>query len=156
MLFFDVVLPFLPLLISWRWYWWEAWVYALICIAGFAISRALAARRHPDLLAERAQFMHHENANPGISFWLRWSVSAAWWSPWWPDWRCDSEISAVQYAGEDRRADRYPGRVCLGILRPDRKPLFLRHGAHPDRPRHQVISSGPYRWMRHPAMRERC
>src|SRR3990172_4337605 len=62
MLFFVVVIPFLPLLISRRWDWWEAWVYATIGILGFAISRALTARRHPDLLAERARFMRHENA----------------------------------------------------------------------------------------------
>jgi protein-S-isoprenylcysteine O-methyltransferase Ste14 len=62
MLFFILVVPFLPLLISWRWDWWEAWVYALICILGFAISRVLAARRNPDLLRERARFMQHEDA----------------------------------------------------------------------------------------------
>src|SRR3972149_4112728 len=56
--------PFLPLLISWRWDWWEAWVYALVYIFGFAISRALAARRHPDLLAERARFLQHANVKP--------------------------------------------------------------------------------------------
>ncbi len=61
-LVFIVVIPFLPLLISWRWDWWEAWVYAIVCIFGFAISRALAARRHPDLLAERARFTQHEDA----------------------------------------------------------------------------------------------
>ena len=64
MLFFIVVVPFLPLLISWRWDWWEAWVYAVICILGFAISRALAARRNPDLLAERARFLQQEDAKP--------------------------------------------------------------------------------------------
>lgn len=63
-LFFIVVIPFLPLLISWRWDWWEAWVFAIICILGFGISRALAARRHPDLLNERARFMQHESAKP--------------------------------------------------------------------------------------------
>ncbi len=62
MLFFVAVMPFLPLLISWRWNWWEGWVYAIIGILGFAISRVLAARRHPDLLAERARFMQYENA----------------------------------------------------------------------------------------------
>ncbi len=51
MLLAVVVMPFLPLLISWRWDWWEAWVYAILYILGFAASRALAARRHPDLLA---------------------------------------------------------------------------------------------------------
>jgi len=57
-----VVVPFLPLLISGRWDWWEAWVYAIISILGFAISRALVARRHPDLLAERARFLDQEDA----------------------------------------------------------------------------------------------
>jgi len=62
MLFFIVVIPFLPLLISRHWDWWEAWVYAILYILGFAISRALAARRHPDLLVERSRFLQHENA----------------------------------------------------------------------------------------------
>ena len=59
-----VVIPFLPLLISWDWLWWEAWVYAILCILGFAVSRVLAGRRHPDLLVERARFMRHEDALP--------------------------------------------------------------------------------------------
>ncbi len=62
MLFFIIIVPFFPLLISWQWDWWEAWSYALICILGFVISRLLAARRHPDLLAERARFLQHEDA----------------------------------------------------------------------------------------------
>ena len=61
MLFIVVLIPFLPLLLSWHWDWWEAWVYAIISILGFAISRMLVARRHPDLLAERIRFRQHEN-----------------------------------------------------------------------------------------------
>ena len=61
-LLFVMVIPLLPLLISSRWDWWEAWAYAAICILGFAVSRALAARRHPDLLVERARFLQHEDA----------------------------------------------------------------------------------------------
>ena len=60
-IFFIVVIPFLPLLITRDWGWWEAWVYALINILGFALSRWLAARRNPDILAERAQFLRHGN-----------------------------------------------------------------------------------------------
>ena len=60
-LIFIVLVPFLPLLISGRWDWWEAWVYAIVSILGFVISRALAARRHPDLLAERARSMEQAN-----------------------------------------------------------------------------------------------
>ena len=61
-LLFVVVVPFLPLLIAGRWTWWGAWAYAAVAILGFALSRFLAARRHPDILAERARFMQHENA----------------------------------------------------------------------------------------------
>jgi hypothetical protein len=62
MLLIVFAIPFLPLLISRRWDWWEAWAYAVISVLGFAISRALAARRHPDLLAERARFLQHADA----------------------------------------------------------------------------------------------
>jgi protein-S-isoprenylcysteine O-methyltransferase Ste14 len=61
---FVVVAPFLPLLISQQWDWWQAWVYALVSIAGFVISRVLAARRNPGLLAERSRFLQHEDAKP--------------------------------------------------------------------------------------------
>lgn len=61
-LIFVVLVPLLPLLISQHWDWVEAWAYAALCIAGFALSRALAVRRHPDILAERARFMQHEDA----------------------------------------------------------------------------------------------
>ncbi|HSN78279.1 MAG TPA: isoprenylcysteine carboxylmethyltransferase family protein [Anaerolineae bacterium] len=61
---FVVVAPFLPLLISQQWDWWQAWIYAIVSIAGFAISRVLAARRNPGLLAERSRFLQHEDAKP--------------------------------------------------------------------------------------------
>ena len=84
-----VVIPFLPLLISRQWDWWEAWIYAIISILGFAISRALAARRHPDLLAERARFLRHEDAktwdkylSPMVGTWRR--VDPAWLPDWMP------------------------------------------------------------------------
>jgi len=61
---FVVVVPFLPLLISRQWDWWQAWVYAILSIVAFVISRALAARRNPGLLAERSRFLRHEDAKP--------------------------------------------------------------------------------------------
>ena len=64
LLVFIVLVPFLPLLISWDWGWWQAWTYALIGVLGFIVSRVLAARRHPDLLVERAKFMQHEDTKP--------------------------------------------------------------------------------------------
>lgn len=64
MLVFIVGVPLLPLLISWHWDWWEAWSYAIPCVAGFAVGRFLALRRHPELLAERAHFLDQEDAKP--------------------------------------------------------------------------------------------
>ena len=64
MVVFVVLVPFLPLLISWDWDWCQAWVYALIAILGFVVSRVLVARRHPDLLNERAKFLQHVDIKP--------------------------------------------------------------------------------------------
>ena len=64
MLVFIVVVPMLPLIISWQWDWWEAWVYSGINILGFAISRFLAGRKNPDLLVERGKYLDHQNPEP--------------------------------------------------------------------------------------------
>ena len=58
---FIVLAPSLPLLISRRWDWWEAWAYALISILGFIISRFIASRKNPDLLVERSEYLQHDN-----------------------------------------------------------------------------------------------
>lgn len=47
LLVFIVLVPFLPLLISTRWDWWQAWVYGLVGVFGFVISRVLVNKRHP-------------------------------------------------------------------------------------------------------------
>jgi protein-S-isoprenylcysteine O-methyltransferase Ste14 len=59
-----IILPLLPMLISWRWNWWEAWIYASTLFFGFLISRILATRKHPGILAERAQSMSRKDAKP--------------------------------------------------------------------------------------------
>jgi protein-S-isoprenylcysteine O-methyltransferase Ste14 len=64
LLVFIIILPLTPLLITWQWDWWEAWVYAAISIFGFIISRYLASRSHPDLLVERGHFLHNPNPEP--------------------------------------------------------------------------------------------
>lgn len=57
-----VLLPLLPILISGAWDWWEAWIYAVISAVGFILSRWLAAKRHPDILQERARSMELQDA----------------------------------------------------------------------------------------------
>ena len=49
--------PFIPLIISGRWDWWQAWAYAVVSVLAFVISRLFVARKHPDLITERARFM---------------------------------------------------------------------------------------------------
>lgn len=56
------VFPLIPMIISGVWDWWEAWVYVFLSIVGFIVSRGLAARRHPDILDERARSMELQGA----------------------------------------------------------------------------------------------
>lgn len=151
LLFFIVVVSFLPLLISRRWGWLEAWVYALVCILGFVISRGLAARRHPDVLAERARFGQHEDAaswdkilarlvglGGGLIPLVAGLDAAFGWSP-----TFGLPVKLVSLA--DILAGYALGSYALienryfsGVVR-----LQTERG-------HKVVSSGPYSWVRHP------
>lgn len=151
MLVFIVVVPFLPLLISGRWNWWEAWVYGLNGVLGFAISRALAARRHPDLLAERARFLQLEDAKSwdkllapllglgggllpltvGLDARFGWSTPFS----------LPVKIAGLALLLAGYALASYAlieNRFFSGMVR-----------IQTDRG-HQVVSSGPYRWLRHP------
>jgi len=151
MLLFVVGVPFLPLLISGHWAWWEAWVYAIIGILSFAVSRALAARRNPDILAERARFLRHENAKSwdkllaplvgfggaliplvaGLDARFRWSAPFA----------TPAKVVALALLVVGYVWSSYAlieNSFFSGMVR-----LQTERGQ-------QVISSGPYRWMRHP------
>ena len=151
MLFFIVVIPFLPLLISRDWDWWEAWVYAIIGILGFAISRVLAARRNPDLLAERARFLQHEDAKP----WDKYLSPLVGFG--------GGLIPLV--AGLDALFDLSPpfslpvkilalviilAGYALGSYALIENRFFSGMVRIQTDRGHQVVSSGPYRWIRHP------
>jgi protein-S-isoprenylcysteine O-methyltransferase Ste14 len=64
LLVYVLLLPLLPLLLSQQWDWWEAWLYAIICILNFIVSRLIAIKVHPDLVTERSKFLSHENNQP--------------------------------------------------------------------------------------------
>ncbi|MDI7276465.1 MAG: isoprenylcysteine carboxylmethyltransferase family protein [Anaerolineae bacterium] len=149
--FFVVVVPFLPLLISWRWDWWEAWVYGITAVLGFAISRVLAARRHPDVIAERARFLRQEDVEP----WDRRLAPLA----------ALGGGLIVLVAGLDARLNWSPAfslplkLLSLAILLAgyalasyaliENRFFSATVRIQLDRG-HQVVSSGPYRWVRHP------
>ena len=148
---FIVIFPFLPLLIARHWGWWEAWVYGALNIFSFIISRLLAARRNPDLITERAHYMQQENivgwdkllalllAIITISLMLIAGLDELLnWSP--PYSSVEKIISLIiivlgfslsSYAFVENRF--FSGTVRIQANRG-----------------HGVISSGPYRWMRHP------
>ena len=151
MLFFIVLIPLLPLIISGQWSWWQAWAFALVSILGFVISRALAARHHPDLLAERARSLQHKDAKSwdkvlaplvglggglvpivaGVEARLVWPPALALWV---------SVLSlCLLIAGYIFSSYALiENRFFSGVVR-----------IQTDR-NQQVVSSGPYRWVRHP------
>lgn len=151
MLFFVVVIPFLPLLISRQWDWVEAWIYAIISILGFIISRALAARRHPDLLAERARTIQHEDAKAwdkylsplmGLGSGLILAVvglDALF------DWSAPFPVPAKIIALVLILASYVLGTWALIENR-----FFSSMVRIQTERGHHVVSSGPYRWIRHP------
>lgn len=59
-----LVAPFLPMIVSGQWRWWQAWAYAVVSILSFVISRLIVNRRHPDLIKERARFMEAKDTKP--------------------------------------------------------------------------------------------
>ena len=59
-----IIAPFIPMIISSQWGWWQAWAYAVASILAFVVSRLIVARKHPDLIAERARFMQAKDTKP--------------------------------------------------------------------------------------------
>lgn len=152
MLVFILLVPFLPLLVSGNWGWWQAWAYALIGILGFAVSRFLAARRHPDLLAERAKFMQHEDIKPWDSVLARlvglgggliplvagFDVRFGWPGP---DFGLAEELIALVLILSGFAVGTWAlmeNRFFSGVVR-----IQKERG-------HHVVSTGPYAWVRHP------
>jgi len=151
LLLLAVLLPLLPLLISWRWGWWEAWAYATLFILGFAVSRGLAARRHPNLMAERVRFAHHKNDKPWDRFLAPLVVLGL--------------VLIPLTAGLDTRFGwscpfSLPAKVLSLILIPAgyawgtyallENRFFSAIVRIQIERGHQAVSTGPYRYMRHP------
>ena len=146
-----VIIPFLPLLISQQWDWWEAWLFALLNIVSFVVSRVLAGRRHPDIIAERSRFMKQPNTKSfdkamapllllgglttlvviGLDERLGWS----------PAFSLGVKLAALFCIVAGYTWSSYAlikNRFFSGTVR-----IQSERG-------HSVVSSGPYRWMRHP------
>lgn len=145
------VLALLPLLVSRRWDWWEAWAYAAISLGGFVVSRALAARRHPGLLTERARSFGQENVKPWdkvlaplVAFGSALITLAA-------------GLEALGREGPAFGAGPKLAALALilagywlGTYALTANPFFSGTVRIQSERGHTVVSSGPYRWVRHP------
>lgn len=146
-----IMVPLLPLLISTRWDWWEAWFLAGLFILGFVISRVLVRRRHPQLIAERSDFLKQ----PGVKPWDKILV---------PLLSLGGALVMV-YAGLDDLYHfsapvglwvRLAGMlvVTLGYALSSYalvENAFFSAAVRIQTERGQtVVSTGPYRWVRHP------
>ena len=146
-----VLIPCLPLLITWRWGWWEAWAYAFVSIAGFVGSRWLVAGRHADLLAERARMVDHADAEPwdrvlaplvGVGGGLIPLIAGfeALWMPV-PVYGLPVKAAALAVLVTGYALGTYAlleNRFFSGVVR-----------IQTDRD-HRVVATGPYGWIRHP------
>lgn len=145
------VIPLSPLYISGRWNWWEAWVNAVIFILVFVVSRVLAVRRHPDILQERADFMKHEDTKvwdkvlaPLVGFGSAFILLVAGFDArfgWSPGFSLAAKILALALILLGYAIATFAlieNRFFSGTVR-----IQTERG-------HHVVSSGPYRWVRHP------
>ena len=146
-----VGVPLLPLIISGRWDWWEAWVYAGVNILGFFISRLIAGRRHPDLLAERGKSFQSKNAES-------WDKILS------PSLMILGVIIPLTAGLEMRFSTPVPFPLVIKIFAALIIVFGYGIGAYAmainryfsgvvriqkDRG-HEVVNKGPYRWVRHP------
>ena len=151
MLLVVFVAPFLPMIISGEWKWWQAWAYAVGSGLAFIVSRFLAARRHPDLLAERARFMQAKDTKPWDRI-LAPLLGLGW-------------VLILVVAGLDRYHQWSPafstnanilGLVCIFLGYGFSSWALIENRFFSGTVRiqyergHHVVTTGPYRIVRHP------
>jgi protein-S-isoprenylcysteine O-methyltransferase Ste14 len=145
-------LPLCLFLTAGRWDWIEAWVYIGLALSGTLISRVVMARRNPDLVRERARSLSAGNVAP----WDRWLM---------PYVAVFGPLLVFIVAGLNERFLWLPAVplglkgagilvVLAGMVVSGQAMLANRFFSGTVRIQkergHQVITDGPYRWVRHP------
>ncbi len=146
-----VLFPLLPMIISGRWKWWQAWVMGVLFILSFIFSRAIAARKTPDILKERANYATQGNTQP--------------WDKWLSPIMAFGSVFILLAAGLDDRFNWSPdlslGWELLGLALILTGYVFGSFAfvenaffsgtvrLQPERGQ-TVVKSGPYGWVRHP------
>ena len=146
-----VIFPLLPMIISGRWDWWQAWLTFTLFVLGFIVSRAIAARKTPDILMERANYATQGNTQA--------------WDKWLSPVVAFGSVFPLLVAGLDDRFNWSPdlslglelvglALVVLGYVLGSyafiENAFFSGTVRLQEERGHKVISSGPYAWVRHP------
>lgn len=146
-----VVFPLLPIIISGRWDWWEAWVMAAVYVLAFFVSRAVAARKTPDILVERANYNQHDNTQP--------------WDKWLSPLVAFGSVIVLLIAGLEALYHWSDGfslpveivglvLILAGYVLASYAFVVNAYFSGTVRIQeergHQVVSGGPYAWVRHP------
>lgn len=151
MLVIVSLICFLPVLFCGRWDWWEGWVFGIISFISFVIGRVLLAHRNPELLAERARFEFLKDVKP-------WDRILS------PLTAADSLLVSLTAALDVRFGWSFGFGLPVQIVAlliilaatafgtwallenrffTPMVPIQIGNG-------HKVVSTGPYRWVRHP------
>lgn len=148
---FILFIPMLPVIISGAWNWWQGWLYAFVYILGFGISRWLAHRHSPDILAERAKLATQKDAKP-------WDKILA------PLVGIGGGLIPISAGVEKRLGEAVNFQLpvemigllllilgfILGSYALIENKFFSGVVRIQNDRGHYVIDSGPYRWIRHP------
>jgi len=146
-----VVFPLLPMIISGRWDWWQAWLMGVLFVLSFIVSRAIAARKTPDILKERADYATQGNTQA--------------WDKWLSPIMAFGSVFILLIAGLDELFNWSPdlplGLELVGLALVVAGYIFGSYAfvenaffsgtvrLQPERGQ-TVISGGPYAWVRHP------
>jgi len=147
-----LLIPLVLFICGWDPGWWQGWLFSALIVAAGLVSRMLAEKRHPGLMAERGKFGKDQNVKSwdkvlsplmavSISFPL---VIVAGldhrfgWSPMFPAWLNIAGFiliaSGYSFAGWALAENRFFSSMVR--IQTDRG--------------HTVCDSGPYRFVRHP------
>ena len=147
-----LLIPLVLFVCGWDLCWWQAWVFSLLIVTAGLGGRIWAERRHPGLLAERANFEKAPDVKPwdkvlaplmAVSVGFPLVIVAGLdhrygWSPVFPTWLNILGFILIGSGYAFAVWAMAENRFFSGVVR-----IQLDRG-------HVVCDSGPYRFVRHP------
>ena len=147
-----LLIPLVLFVCGWDLGWWQAWVFSLLIVTAGLGGRVWAERRHPGLLAERANFEKAPDVKPwdkvlaplmAVSVGFPLVIVAGLdhrygWSPVFPTWLNILGFILIGSGYAFAVWAMAENRFFSGVVR-----IQLDRG-------HVVCDSGPYRFVRHP------